>query len=862
MPSSERLLDAGWEAAPCAPDSHPDPAAIDGLGWLPASVPGTAAAALRDAGRWAPGDAHDFDAEDWWFRTEIELPALSGDEELMLCLDGVASVYEVYLDGELTHAGESMFAAAEVDLTERARHFSRIAGEMTGAQLAIRCRALGPLLKAPRKPRARWRTRLAEGGLRFQRTMLLGRAPGIAPGPAAVGPWRPLRLERRRRFALGRLDLRATLDGEDGVLAVVATLRALGGEIPSEVEVELSGPSGAHRAALALAPSEDGVEASGELRVPAVARWWPHTHGEPALHEVRLRIGAGQGDGEPVELDGGRVGFRELAPGPDAAHDPLVDGLDLHLNGVPVFVRGAVWTPVDPVGLAPSRQQLRETLERARGAGLNLVRVVGTAAYESAEFHDLCDELGILVWQDFMFANFDYPVADAGFRSLVEREARQALAGLAGRPSLAVLCGNSEVEQQVAMMGLDPALGRGELFGELLPRLCAEVAPGVPYLPSAPCGGEGEMPFRPDRGVANYFGVGGYRRPLGDARAAAVRFASECLALSNVPAEAAVAALLGAAPTAAALTGPAWKAGVPRDAGAEWDFEDVRDHYLGELFGLDPAALRDQDPGRYLELSRAVSGELMAAVFGEWRRAGSPCRGGIVLWLRDLAAGAGWGLLDRAGEPKVAYHHLRRALAPSAVWISDEGLGGVDVHLAHDGPAPLAARLRVSLYRDFEHQVGEASEEIELAPHSAATRNVESMLGRFVDASWAYRFGPPAQRLIVASLERGGEEGAEPLSQAVLFPAGRPTAVETAAELGLRARARQRSDGGVELELECARFVHGLRVHAPGLEPADDALALEPGARRRLLLRRRGDAAPGAIALTALNLAGRVELAG
>src|SRR5207248_8354521 len=109
---------------------------------------------------------------------------------------------------------------------------------------------------------------------------------------------------------------------------------------------------------------------------------------------------------------------------------------------------------------------------------------------------------------------------------------------------------------------------------------------------------------------------------------------------------------------------PRWKAGVPRDAGAGWDFEDVRDHYLRLLFDLDPPALRSVDHERYLELSRAVSGEVMAEVFGEWRRGRSPCGGALVLWLSDLAPGAGWGLLDHGGDPKVAYHYLRRALAP------------------------------------------------------------------------------------------------------------------------------------------------------------------------------------------------------
>jgi beta-mannosidase len=826
----------GWEAASCEPDSHLDPGTLDDLEWLPAKVPGTAAGALRDAGRWSLGDEHDFDAKDWWFRTGIELEPIGEDEELILCLDGVATHCEVFLDGELVHTGNSMFATAEIDLTASVRPNARLAKERangtlgTEVNLAIRCRALGPMLRVPRKPRARWRTKLVDGGLRFHRTMLLGRAPGIAPSPAAVGPWRPVRIERRRLLAVERLALWPRLEGDDGVLAVEASLRGLGAS-PSGVEVELSGPSGTHRAELRVEPKEEEALVRGSLTVPDVARWWPHTHGEPALHEVRLLVEAG---GETVVVGAGRVGFRSLAAGPTPEHDVEEDGLDLHVNGVRVFARGAVWTPVDPVGLAPSEAELRAALEQVREAGMNMLRVVGTGAYESEAFHDLCDELGILVWQDFMFANLDYPIGDEGFRAGVEREAAEALAAVAGRPSLAVLCGNSEVEQQVAMLGLDPELGRGELFGELLPRLAGEAGVDAPYLPSAPCGGG--LPFRTDRGVANYFGVGGYRRPLADARRAGVRFASECLALSNLPA---------GTP----------EGEPPRDVGAEWDFADVRDHYLGLLFDLDPAALREADPERYLELSRAVSGEVMAAVFGEWRRSASPCGGGLVLWLRDLAPGPGWGLVDHRGTPKPVYHHLRRAFAPACVWMTDEGLNGVDVHVANDGPEPLTARLRIGLYRDFEVPVGDAGKSLELASHSSVGLGVESLLGHFADVSWAYRFGPPAQHLIVATLERDtGPDGGETIARAFHFPAGRPTEVEPAEKLGLEADVETGAGGAVELTLRCSRFVYGLHVDAPGFVPDDDFLSLEPGRARRVSLRPAGEAAGGEITLSAPNM--------
>ncbi len=167
------------------------------------------------------------------------------------------------------------------------------------------------------------------------------------------------------------------------------------------------------------------------MRVPEAARWWPHTHGTPSLHDVRLVV---RGSGEPIVVDAGRIGFRELAFGPGPDHDLERDGLDLHVNGVRVFARGAVWTPIDAVGMAPDERDLRAALTHVREAGMNMLRLPGTSSYETSTFHDLCDELGILVWQDFMFANFDYPIADEHFRATVEREATEVL-GSPGRTS-------------------------------------------------------------------------------------------------------------------------------------------------------------------------------------------------------------------------------------------------------------------------------------------------------------------------------------------------------------------------------------------------------------------------------------------
>lgn len=738
--------------------------------------------------------------EDWWFRCQVDVGQPLPDERRTLTFDGIATVADVFVGDTLVLQSRSSFLRQSVDLSD----------DVVGVvEIAVCCRALEPLLEQQRRPRARWRTKLAHPNLRFFRTPLLGRTPGIAPDAPVAGLWRPVRFDRRRVLSVTSLRVRASLDGDVGTVSVRA---AVTGATPSGAECRVGDgpPVPLH--------VTDGV-LSGEVRVEHPERWWPHTHGDPVTYPVTVSVTT---DDEDVVIEVGRVGFRTLTFLSEQANPQLI------VNDVPIFVRGAIWTP------GPA-DQLRTRLDRVVEAGMNMLRVVGTGAYEQPLFYDLCDELGISVWQDFMFANFDYPVADEEFRVLVQREAEQVVGALAHRPALAVLCGNSEIEQQVAMLGLDPALGPGELFGNLLPGVVDGAGCDAAYLPSSPTGGA--LPFRFNSGVSNYFGVGGYRRPLTDARLADVRFASECLALSNVPDDAAVAT-----------------AGVPRDAGADWDFADVRDHYLAELYDVAPDALKQDEPDRYLALSREVSGELMAAVFGEWRRARSACTGGLVLWLADLEPGAGWGVLDDAGRPKVAYHHLRRINAPVAVWLTDEGLGGVAVHVANDHETALEATLRVTLYRDGEHAIADASVPVELAPRSTQEFDAEALLGRFADASRAYKFGPAEHDVVVASLEASGVPDRAP---AVLFPEGRPLTPMSAEALGLSAE-HVVHDGRPAVLLRSTRLVWGLRLQVPEAVPSDDAFCLEPGHDRLVWL----DAVSVGGTVTALNLQGALAVAG
>jgi beta-mannosidase len=833
-----------WQVAPADADQPLSPEALDRLDWIPAVVPGTAAGALRDAGR----TIGPMDATDWWFRTIFDADAAGSGEEVLLRFDGLATIATVHLNDRIILESRSMFEGHTVDVGPWLRGRN---------ELAIRFHALDPLLAASRRPRARWRTRLvADNNLRWFRTTLHGRIPGFSNGPAVVGPWRQIRLERRRGLAIDDLSTRTRIDGSDGILEVRMAYRRLDDAPVGRVEVSADGPTGRYVGDLRTTQPADirGV-ASGELRIPDVARWWPHTHGAPSRYMVSLTAATAAGT---TTIDAGRVGFRTLAPGATPDHEVDRDGLFLHVNGVPVFARGALWTPGDAVTLSATPERLRTDLELVRDAGMNIVRLPGFGMYEQPVFHDLCDELGILVWQDLMFASMDYPFDDPDFARVVAREVTDVARRLADRPSTAVICGGSEVLQQIAMLGLDLDLLRLPFYHEVAPRLIEEAGSNAIYVPGAP---SGDMPLRPDRGVSNYYAVGGYRAPLSDARTSGVRFASECLAFANVPDEDVLAALVPEPPGDPFVHHPRWKAGVPRDTGSGWDFDDLRDDYLAMLYGVEPRTLRRGGHDRYVELSRAVSGEVMAAVYGEWRRTASPSGGGMILWLRDLVPGAGWGVLDHRGRPKVAYHHLRRILAPIATWIVDEGIGGLIAHVANDSARPLEARLRVALYTDHELAVGGATVPVRLAAHGSSAFDLEVVLDRFVDIAWAYRFGPAAQDVVVVSLERDAPDGPETLSQSFHFPAGRPLAQEPEARLGLGATAHRGADGHVRLEITSRRLAYGVRIHAPDHAASDNAFSVEPGGRRVVTLERIAGtgAFPGA-SLTALNLLGHVAV--
>ncbi|HVU74094.1 MAG TPA: hypothetical protein VHE83_14110 [Mycobacteriales bacterium] len=810
---ADRLRGVAWSCAASAPGAVDAPAGLDaaGLTWISAPVPGTVAGAHRDAGLPVP---QDIESVDWWYRGHASGAAGAAT----LIADGLATAATVWVNGEPVIDSTSMFRRHEAPVV------------LTGDdEIVVRFAALTPLV-AQKRPRPRWRTTLLpQQGLRWWRTSLWGRLPVLHGAQTIVGPWRGLRI-----VGTGPRVLRRTIDVRpDGGGALVGVRIALAGASAASTVVLRSGD---HAATLAV--DADGV-ASGTLALPGLARWWPHTHGAQPLAPLALDV-----DGTTLDL--GRIGLRTVEA------DTRDDGFALRVNGEPVFCRGGCWIPLDAVGLAEDPAAVRAALAQMRDGGMNMVRVTGTGVYETAAFWDACDELGLLVWQDLMIANVD-PPEDPDFIAELDAEVDDLLDAVQGRPSVAVLCGGSEIEQQAAMLGLPEERRTLPVLTEHVPARVGAALPGVPWLSSSPTGGS--RPFRPDVGIAHWFGVGAYLLPLAAVESAGVRFASECLALSNPPEPVTVDEVFGGAPVAGHH--PAWKAAIPRDAGASWDFEDVRDHYVREIFDVDPTTERWRDPDRALDLGRAAVALAMEHVFTAWRDPASGCAGGIVLTQRDLVAGAGWGLVDVFGRPKAPWYALRQVLAPFALLIRDHGLAGLRAVVVNDTDSDWSGTLEVNAWSRAAVPTESGAGDVHVPARGSLTVDLEDVVGGFRDLGYAYKFGAPVHDVVAVVLR---DAAGTAVRTRVHLPLGARRPAEP--DLGLRGEVTL-TDGGPVVDISTERLAQLVRIEAPGWIAEDSYLTLPPGGQARVRL-RPDPHAPGDLPvrgeLRALNLDGRAVL--
>ena len=521
--------------------------------WLPATVPGTVHTDLLANGRiddpffrtnertvqWV-------DKTDWEYRTTLELdPEILAQERLELLFHGLDTYAEVYLNEAPILRADNMFRTWVADITSQARtgrNDLRVLLRSPVREGVQRLQALGYNPPAV----VDWSE---IGGLGEQKiSMLTRKAPyhyGWDWGPRLVtsGIWRPVRLRAWSGARLADLQIvQRYLSEQEARLTAVFDIEST---VASRVWLELTRPDDAlveARQEVELAPGSQQVRI--DFTIPAPRRWWTNGLGEAFLYRFIGRL-----EGTQIrDYRAVRVGLRTLriVQRPDAHGESFY----VELNGLPVFMKGANYIPGDSFPTRVSRAVYERVVCSAADANMNMLRVWGGGIYEDDLFYELCDEHGLLVWQDFMFACAMYP-GDAAFLDSVRAEAIDNVKRLRHHPCIALWVGNNEID--IAWQNDVPAGGWGwkehhtpaqraqlweayqTLFHRILPQVVAEHDPQRFYWPSSPLaawdGGErivhANLAAARQSGDIHYWGVWWGGKPFASYRSAIGRFMSE-----------------------------------------------------------------------------------------------------------------------------------------------------------------------------------------------------------------------------------------------------------------------------------------------------------------------------------------------
>ncbi|MFE9777468.1 glycoside hydrolase family 2 protein [Streptomyces sp. NPDC005775] len=476
-------------------------------------------------------------------------------------------------------------------------------------------------------------------------------------GPTLVtaGIWRPVRLEHWSTARLASVRPLVTVDGATGSVEIrLRVERTAGGASTSLLA----------RAAVAGERAEarvEGDEAVLRLTVDRPRLWWPRGYGDQPLHDLDVTLLDEEG---ALDTWHRRIGFRTLEL--DRTADARGSGFTLVVNGERVFARGVNWIPDDvfPSRVTPERYRTR--LGQAVDANVDLVRVWGGGIYEDEAFYDACDELGLMVWQDFLFACAAYP-EEQPLRGEVEAEARDNVVRLMPHASLVLWNGNNENLWGFRDWDWEPGLA-GDSWGEgyylgLLPRVVAELDPTRHYTAGSPWSGSWDHhPNDPDHGTYHSWEVWN-RQDYAEYRANVPRFVAE-FGWQAPPTMATLRRALPGEDLAPASPG------MLHHQKAE-DGNGKLDRGLARHF-----TPPEGDFDRWHYLTQVVQARAVAAGIEHWRSHWPACAGTVVWQLNDCWPVSSWAAVDGDGRLKPLHHELRRVYADRLLTLqpSDEGL--------------------------------------------------------------------------------------------------------------------------------------------------------------------------------------------
>ena len=419
--------------------------------------------------------------------------------------------------------------------------------------------------------------------------------------------------------------------------------------------------------------------------------WWPNGHGPQSMYEFDVSITVGEYQDSMRK----RVGLRDFKV--EQKLDKKGSSFTFVVNGKPIFSKGANWIPADSFTTRLTKDNYFNILKSAVDANMNTLRVWGGGIYESDDFYDLCDEMGLIVWQDFMFACTLYP-ADDDFLESVRKEAEYQLLRLRNHPSIGLWCGNNEIAWAWHNWGWKEKFPEElfnkdykALFHELLPNVCNEFDPNRLYWPSSP----GDSDFLPDvgqqygRGDNHFWGVwhsgdgfAGFEENVG-------RFMSE-FGMQSFPDLKTINYFCK-----------------PEDQNI--DSEVINHHQkasLGNKNVLKYILMHFKAPKDFTSFvmsSQIMAGEAIKIAVEAHRRNMPYCMGSLYWQLNDCWPGASWSSLDYFGNWKALHYYAKEFFRPILIsTVADRDY--IDIHITNDNNEIKNAKIIVEV-RDFKNYV-------------------------------------------------------------------------------------------------------------------------------------------------------------
>ena len=670
---------------PLAPVAWQFRDATSGSPWRAAVVPGCVHRDLRRHGLipdpfWGTNElaVQWIEKHDWEYRARFAVPpALLAEEAVELVADGLDTVATVTLNGRVVARTDNMFLGHRWNVKRLLRPGRN--------ELCIR---FGSALRYVHTHRTGHRPREFNdpvGGATRLRKQQCQFGWDWAPRLVTAGIWRDIRLEG---WTGNRLtDVRVT------------QIHRRDGSVRLQLAPELARSDRAAMCRWRLALG-DAVVAAGtgpELVVTQPRLWWPNGQGAQPLY--RLEVEVTLGDGNMLGPWVRRLGLRTIKL--EQRPDSRGKSFRFVVNGRPVFAKGANWIPAHSFVAGLTRADYERDLRSAAAAHMNMLRAWGGGIYESEDFYDLCDELGLLVWQDFMFACTRYP-GDAAFVASIRAEAAQQVRRLRHRACLALWCGNNEVfglNREALKPGTRARADYDRIFHRALPAAVASHDGVTAYWPGSPWRGDDDTSHTAGaaRGDTHYWEVWHARKPIKDYEQHAFRFVSEFGMQSFASAE---TQATFCPPGDGNVFGPTMT-----NHQKGWCGNQIILDYVSRQYRFP----KDQDALLYL--SQLNQAECMRTAVEHYRRNLPRCMGALYWQLNDCWPAATWSSLEFSGRWKALHYAARRFFVPALVSAHVPGeeqtitnnyrrssVRRVHLYTVYDAPAPARGVLRWDLF--------------------------------------------------------------------------------------------------------------------------------------------------------------------